>query len=146
MNSVITVQSGFPLSISQPNNNSVIGASYQRPNATGLAVATQGSTQERLNGYLNPAAFSQSAQFSFGNISRFLNVRGPATRNLDLSIFKTFSIRERVKAQFRAEALNATNTPIFGNPNTTYTSAQFGLITTQVNNPRLVQLGVRATF
>ncbi|QOY88117.1 carboxypeptidase-like regulatory domain-containing protein [Paludibaculum fermentans] len=146
VNSVITVQSGFPLSISQPNNNSVIGASYQRPNATGLAVATQGSTQERLNGYLNPAAFSQSAQFSFGNISRFLNVRGPATRNLDLSIFKTFSIRERVKAQFRAEALNATNTPIFGNPNTTYTSAQFGLITTQVNNPRLVQLGVRATF
>jgi hypothetical protein len=51
-----------------------------------------------------------------------------------------------VKAQFRAEALNATNTPYFGNPNTTLTNNQFGVITSQINNPRLIQLGVRATF
>lgn len=146
INAVGIVQSGFPLAISQPNNNSVIGASYQRPNATGIDAATSGSTSDRINGWLNPAAFSQAPQLAFGNVGKFLNVRGPGTRSLDLSVFKTFSILERYRIQFRAEALNATNTPIFGNPNTTLTNAQFGIITTQVNNPRLVQLGLRVTF
>lgn len=146
VNAFGVIQSGYPLSVTQPNNNAVIGASYQRPNATGVSAATEGSTTDRLNGWFNPAAFSQASQFTFGNVSRFLNVRGPGTRNLDLSIFKTFTVKERIRAQFRAEALNATNTPIFGKPNTTYTNSQFGVITTQVNNPRLVQLGVRVTF
>ena len=145
-NAVGILQTGFPLSVTQPNNNSVIGASYQRPNATGISPETSGSTTDRINGWLNPAAFSQAPQFTFGNITRFLNVRGPALFNWDVSVFKTFAIRERIKAQFRAEALNATNTAYFGNPNTTLTNNQFGVITTQINNPRLVQLGVRVTF
>lgn len=146
VNAVTVLQSGFPLSITQPNNNAVAGASHQRPNATGISPITQGPTSARIDGWLKPAAFAQAPQFTFGNVSRFLNVRGPATRNLDLSIFKTFRFRERIRAQFRAEALNATNTPTFGNPNTTLTNPQFGLITNQVNNSRLVQLAVRVTF
>jgi hypothetical protein len=145
-NLVGTLQTGFPLAVSQPNNNSVIGAGYQRPNATGASAATAGSVTDRIGGWLNPAAFSQAPQFTFGNITRFINVRGPSLYNWDVSLFKTFAVRERLKAQFRAEALNATNTPYFGNPNTTLTNNQFGLITAQINNPRLVQLGVRATF
>jgi hypothetical protein len=140
------IQSGYPLSITQPNNNSVIGASYQRPNATGISPETSGFTDQRINGWLNPTAFSQAAQFTFGNISRFINVRGPGQFNWDLSVFKTFSVTERIRAQFRAEALNATNTVYFGTPNTTLTSNQFGLVTGQINNPRMIQLGIRATF
>jgi len=34
----------------------------------------------------------------------------------------------------------------FGYPNTIYTNPNFGRITTQVNNPRLIQLGARFTF
>lgn len=146
INVVGILQSGFPLAVSQPNNNSVVGASHQRPNATGVHPATRGSARARIGGWLNPAAFAQAPQFTFGNLARFLNVRGPATRNLDVSIFKTFNWRERVRAQFRAEALNATNTVTFGNPNTVLTNPQFGLITNQVNNPRLVQLALRLTF
>ena len=40
-NVVSVMQSGYPLAISQPNNNSVIGASTQRPNATGLSPASR---------------------------------------------------------------------------------------------------------
>jgi hypothetical protein len=140
------IQTGYPLSVTQPNNNSVLGASYQRPNATGIDPATSGSTDDRINGWLNPAAFSAAPEFTFGDTSRFLNVRGPGLFNWDLSLFKTFTVRERIKAQFRAEALNATNTVYFGNPNTTVTNASFGLITSQINNPRLVQLGIRITY
>jgi hypothetical protein len=146
VNAFGVIQSGYPLSITQQNNNSVIGGSYQRPNATGVSPETTGSTDDRINGWLNPAAFTQAVQFTFGNISRFIDVRGPSLFNWDLSLFKSFSYRERIKAQFRFEALNATNTPYFGTPNTTLTSSQFGVISSQINNPRLVQLGVRATF
>jgi trimeric autotransporter adhesin len=146
VNAVNIVQTGFPLSVTQPNNNSVIGASYQRPNATGISPGTSGSTDARLSDWINPAAFSLAPAYTFGNTSRFLTLRGPGLYNWDVSLFKSFSIRERVKAQFRAEALNATNTPYFGNPNTTLNSATFGVITSQINNPRMLQLGTRITF
>ena len=146
VNAFSVIQTGFPLLITQPNNNSVIGATYQRPNATGISPETPGSTDQRLNDWLNPAAFSQAPRFTFGDISRFINVRGPGLFNWDLSVFKNFSVTERINAQFRAEAFNATNTPYFGNPNTTFTSATFGVITSQINSPRLLQLGLRATF
>ncbi|MBV9742908.1 MAG: carboxypeptidase regulatory-like domain-containing protein, partial [Acidobacteriia bacterium] len=140
------IQSGYPLSVTQPNNNSVIGASYQRPNATGIPAGTSGSDEQRLNGWLNPAAFSQAPQFTFGDTSRFLDLRGPGLFSWDLSVFKGFSITERVNAQFRAEAFNATNSVYFSTPSTTFTSPTFGVITSQANTPRMLQLGVRATF
>jgi hypothetical protein len=73
-------------------------------------------------------------------------MRGPGQINFDLSLFKTFLMGERFKAQFRAEALNFTNTPTFNGPNTTFTNGSFGFITTQANYPRLLQLGVRMFF
>ncbi|HEX4135106.1 MAG TPA: carboxypeptidase-like regulatory domain-containing protein [Bryobacteraceae bacterium] len=147
LNTFGIIQSGFPLSVTQANANSVIGAGYQRPNATGVSAATSGSTDARLSDWLNPAAFSVAPELTFGDTSRFLNVSGPGLFNIDFSVFKSFTIRERIKAQFRAEALNATNTPYFGNPGTTITSpSSFGVITSQINYPRLVQLGLRFTF
>ena len=146
INAIALIQTGYPLVITQQNNNSSIGATYQRPNATGISPVTSGSIDQRINGWLNPAAFSQAPQYTFGNISRDINARGPGLYNWDISVFKTFSIRERLKAQFRAEALNATNTVYFGEPNTTFGNAAFGVITAQNNNPRMLQLGLRFTF
>jgi hypothetical protein len=148
LNTFGIIQSGFPLQVTQSNSNSLIGASYQRPNATGaVSAATSGSTDSRLGEWLNPAAFSVAPELTFGDTSRFLNVGGPGLFSIDFSVFKSFTIRERIKAQFRAEALNSTNTPYFGNPGTTVTSAStFGVITSQINYPRLVQLGLRFSF
>jgi hypothetical protein len=142
-NVVSVVQSGYPLAISQPNNNSVIGASTQRPNATGTSAAVDAPFAKRIDGWINSAAFSQAAQFSFGNVGRVISLRGPGQVNFDVSLFKTFAIKESLKAQFRAEALNVTNTPTFYGPNTTFTNPAFGLITSQANYPRLIQIGVR---
>jgi hypothetical protein len=148
LNTFGIIQSGFPLQVTQSNSNSLIGASYQRPNATGtVSAATSGSIDSRLGEWLNPAAFSVAPELTFGDTSRFLNVGGPGLFSVDFSIFKSFTVGERVKAQFRAEALNSTNTPYFGNPGTTVTTAStFGVITSQINYPRLVQLGLRFSF
>ena len=47
-------------------------------------------------------------------------MRGPGQVNWDASIFKNFTIKEKLKAQFRTEALNATNTPLFYGPNVSF--------------------------
>lgn len=142
-NAISVMQSGYPLTITQPNDNSVIGASHMRPNGTGLSAVVDKPFAQRLDGWINPAAFAQAPQFTFGNVSRTNPLRGPGQINWDVSIFKTFTLTERLKAQFRAEALNFTNTPMFNGPNTTFTSPQFGLISSQANFSRLIQLGVR---
>jgi hypothetical protein len=51
-----------------------------------------------------------------------------------------------LKAQFRAEALNMMNTPLFRGPETRVGNSNFGKVTSQANFPRMVQLGVRFLF
>lgn len=146
LNAISTFQSGFPLAVVQQNLNSALGTAVQRPNATGVSPTRSGTIQDRLDDYINRAAFSQTPQFSFGNLSRTIPDRGPGQANWDLSLFKTVSVKERYKAQFRAEAINALNTPIFNGPETSLASANFGKITRQANFPRYIQLGVRFFF
>jgi hypothetical protein len=147
VNAISVYQSGFPLQISQStNNNSVFGYASQRPNATGVSPVTSGSLESRLTNYINAAAFSTAPQGTFGNIARTLDMRGPGQANWDVSIFKNFSIVEKFKGQFRAEALNAFNTPMFAAPNTSFGSSSFGRITSQVNFSRMMQLGMRFFF
>jgi hypothetical protein len=141
-----TMQTGFPIAISQSNLNSAEGTGGQRPNATGISPATSGSPEARLGGYINPLAFTQAPAYTFGNVSRTIPMRGPGQAQTDFSMNKTFDVYERLKAQFRFEVFNLTNTPLFDGLNTTFGSATFGQITNQANYPRIVQLGVRFTY
>ena len=146
-NGILTYQTGFPLQITQtPNNNSLFGFDAQRPNATGISPVTSGSLESRLNNYINPAAFSAAPALTFGNLARTIGARGPGQANWDMSLFKTFTITERFKGQFRTSLLNAFNTPLFNAPTTSYGSPGFGVINSQANFSRLLELGVRLYF
>ena len=147
VNAVSIFQTGFPLQITQSTNyNSGFGYASQRPNATGVSPATSGSLESRLNDYINPAAFSRRPEFTFGNVGRTIDMRGPGQVNWDMSVFKNFSIKERLKSQFRTEALNAMNTPLFYGPSTSFGSSSFGKITSQANFSRQLQLALRFSF
>ncbi len=66
--------------------------------------------------YMNPSAFARPALGRFGTAPRTLDgVRGPWAQNLDLSIQKSFRLGESGKRriQFRADALNVLNHPVF---------------------------------
>ena len=69
-------------------------------------------------------------------------IRTEVPTTLDLSLFKTFKIQEKVRVQLRANAYNLANTPIFGGPNTTSGVIGIG----QVNDPRIVELGLKLNF
>lgn len=67
--------------------------------------------------YINPAAFERPALGALGDSPRTLDAgRGPMQNFLDISVQKTFPVRERYRVQFRVDLLNALNHPIFGAP------------------------------
>ena len=78
--------------------------------------------------------------------TRLSGVRGDCMNNFDLSIIKETFFRESMKAQFRAEFLNALNHPMFNNPDTGPTSTAFGTVTSQKNFARRIQLGIKFFF
>ncbi len=145
LNVVGTVRSGLPLNVGQIQNfNGPFGYESQRPNATGVAPQLgSGSPEARLNGAVNPAAFTQAPEFTFGNSTRNIPMRGFGVSQWDLSLFKTVTIKERFKAQFRAEAINAFNTPDFNDPNMTVGSPSFGQVGGERSSPRQMQLDLR---
>jgi hypothetical protein len=148
LNGVSTFQSGYPIGLTTASNltNSLGGGS--RPNYVGgCNYQVSGSAQSRINGWFNTACFTAPPSFTFGNTARALsNLRGPGVNNFDFALFKTTEITERVGLQFRTEVFNLFNRVQFQIPNTTLGVAQFGVISLQANNPRLVQLALRLQF
>ena len=153
VNAITVIQTGFPLAISQnSNNNRAIGTGVQRPNiVAGVSACIGGSPEDHAgaipkSSYLNPAVFTTAPAYTFGNAPRTIGCLSPGYENWDISVFKSFPVRERITFQFRAEALNAFNTPQFRAPNTAVGNSNFGAITQQANFPRYLQLGGRISF
>lgn len=78
--------------------------------------------------------------------SRFSGVRADGPNNWDLSMIKNTQLRESVRLQFRAEAMNLMNHPQFTAPNTTVTSTAFGTVTGEFAWARVVQFGLKILF
>jgi hypothetical protein len=67
-----------------------------------------------------------------GSLGRNI-LRGFGFHQVDLALRRQFSVTERFKIQFRAEAFNLFNHPNFANPNNIFTNAQFGRSTQMLN-------------
>ncbi len=143
-NGITTFQSGTPISISASNTANIFN-NHTRANNNGTSAKLSGPVHERLDRYFNnTTAFSQPLPFTFGNApARLPDIRVDGIRNFDLSLFKDFVLKERMKLQFRSEFLNGFNTPRFGGPNTTVTSSSFGVISSQANAPRQIQFALK---
>jgi len=103
--------------------------------------------------WFNTACFAQPAAGELGNASR-APVTGPDFVNTDFSLIKQFKLPwENMGLNFRAEFFNLFNHTQFATPNSTsslatpdFAGAGFGSISATVNNPRLVQFGLKLTF
>jgi Carboxypeptidase regulatory-like domain len=156
VNGITTLQSGFPLPLTAQATvlQSTFGAGTARPNVVpGCTKTTSGSAQSRLSSWFNKACFTQPDPFGFGNESRtdpILRTAGVA--NWDFSVVKRTQI-ERVALDFNVEFFNIFNRVQFSPPGESYNASTvnaaanlFGVVTNQVNQPRLVQAALRLTF
>ena len=148
--SFFTYDSGLPAAVSSPNfSNSFGGGTTMRPDVTGISTRLPGGRQIKNGGlYFNPAAFTPTPSFQFGNAPRYLaDVRAPGTVNFDMLAARKIQLPEPFSLEFRAEFFNAFNRVQFAGPNTSITSSSFGQIfLNQVNNPREIQASLRLSF
>ncbi|HLJ12939.1 MAG TPA: carboxypeptidase-like regulatory domain-containing protein [Bryobacteraceae bacterium] len=135
---IYTLQTGAPLNWSSANAIYYGGPlNFNRRNANSpsfdIAQFNTNASQQLSD---NVRTFS----------SQFGNLRQDGINDMDASILKNFNFTEQTYLQLRFEAFNAINHPTFGPPNLTLTNKNFGLITTQGNLPRNLQIGARLVW
>jgi len=155
LSSIVTLQSGFPLTPQLSYNPSNNGDTrnpvrpFVNPSFTGPIVLGG------PNHWFNPAAFiaPPSASGFYGNAGRDV-VDGPGLATWDFSVLKNTAIHERMQLQFRAEIFNLLNRANFNTPNLivftpptatnpTGLSGTAGAITSTSTTARQVQFGLK---
>jgi hypothetical protein len=159
-NAIAFWQSGEPFTVTDGQNLiNLPNTSSDRPNM--VAGQSCQASNPSIFDWINYNAFQQQSIGNPGNEGR-AQCYGPSWRGLDFSFFKDFTIKEKYRLSFRAEAYNITNTPNFALPGaaiSTWTvkdnptglptnAGTFGQITaTNVGfTPRVMQLALKMTF
>ena len=165
---ILSVASGLPLRVldgsGQEFGQSAFGAVSEA-----IRIATGGTTAGRfsvapasgcgssasgggsgLNIFADPQAVCNQfrpIQLSVDKTSRGGTLRGFKPWNLDMSLTKKIAITERTSLTFSSAFFNLFNHVNFLDPAVSLQSPQtFGVITTQGNDPRQIQLGLRLDF
>ena len=141
-----TLQAGFPFNVTISSDQANTGAGSQRPNLVGQPSNNCGDGH--IVNCITASAYALPTQYTYGNEGRNL-MTGPGLTNVDASFFKTFSVKERMRVQFRSEFFNFFNTPSFTNPSTTLNfnnTSSFGNITSTRHDNRQLQFGLKVLF
>lgn len=146
------LQTGFPMDF--PNNGNLEARSaklsdeQRRKQAEGNGRKYWDVSYDK---WFDVTLFPRSAQpaFTLRSFStRFPDVRAQGVKSAEISIYKQFTITERVRWQIRADAYNAFNHPWFGQPATTnVTDSRFGQLNADMNNEtRIIALVMKIVF
>ena len=96
--------------------NWVPGVNPKPAHQSAKCEAGSGAQYGCLNEWFNPAAFSQPASGTFGDVRRNV-LYGPGTNTVNLSAFKEFALpREGMRLKLSCAATNAFNHAAFSNP------------------------------
>jgi Carboxypeptidase regulatory-like domain len=98
--------------------------------------------------FIDRNAFVSPTAFTYGDTppTHAHGMRVPHLFNQDLSVSRTFRIRENMKFEFGADAFNVFNNVRFGGIATNITNASFGRVTSQANTPRVIQFKAKIAF
>jgi hypothetical protein len=151
LNTIASLSTGTPFTVYDSANVSLQGSA---PEISGFyssrpdLIADPNAGPHTPNQWVSRSAFQQlnpvTQAGQFGNEGRNV-VRGPGIEDVDLSLFKNFTIGEDMRIQFRAECFNLLNHANLGLPENDLESPAFGQIL-QAGPPRLLQLGLKFIF
>ena len=144
-NGIVRVASGSPFTITQSTNGANTDVGAFRPNTVGNPRLSNRTVAK----YFNTSAFVVNAPiggvYQFGTTGRN-TVFGPGTVETDFSLYRNIAVKERWQTQFRAEAFNVFNHPIFSNPGAVLGTSSFGIITSTAVDGREIQFALRLSF
>jgi outer membrane receptor protein involved in Fe transport len=162
VNGLFGAYSGRPFTVTSSDTSLNLPGSNQMADQVKDEVDIPGGIGS-TNSWFDPLAFRPVTQARFGTAG-FNSMRGPGYVNVDMSVFRDFSLGGSRELQFRLEIFNLTNTPHFGQPNGNVSNLQlnpdgtirslggFSTITSTANtgregiDERLIRLGLRFGF
>jgi hypothetical protein len=150
-----TLYTGFPITISGPDNANVNALAARANRYRALKIVDRsvhnwfGTDPSAVpcSGASNGAcAYGPELPNTFGTAGVGTE-RGPAFRNMDLSLFKTFVLTEGGQSlDFRSDFFNAFNIASYEDPASSVSSTNFGQITSTRSLQREIQLSARYHF
>lgn len=144
----VTLATGTPLSISHANGRPVRTSNPKIEGKISERIGDRISGGRPTNPYFNVNAFTPLIdQYQIAPDGPTLDeLRAPGQSSLNASIFKSFPIREKIRAEIRLEGTGVTNTPNHAAPGTNMNQlATFGVITSAGGN-RAMQGALRFVF
>jgi len=143
LSGILTMHSGNPFDVTVSNGDTAgTGNGTERAN---LVLSNPYLSGEGPVNYLNANAFAIPALATFGNLGRN-SLRTPWAHNFDISLLRRFPVTERGNLEFRVDAFNASNSVIYGGPQSTLGNTNFGVITGTANTERQVQFSMKLVF
>ena len=147
LSGLFIAQSGVPLGIGGNGNllNTPGNSAFVNLNGSNTVLGGLGPG----NFYFDTSVYSLPAAGVQGNMKRNSGPEGPGFWQLDMSLFKRFSVGGSRFAEFRVDAFNATNSVRWGNPSTGYSVAAgntFGQVTGTNGSQRQLRFGGRFVF
>jgi hypothetical protein len=139
ISAIVSASSGFPRTAYTGTDVSNTGGGQDRPNVVAGQDPNLPADERTPARWFNTGAFVTQAFGTWGNAGRN-TFYGPGIFSIDTSIIRNFPIRSR-SLQFRFEAFNALNQPVWGDPNTTLSSPLSGSITSTRKPMRELQVG-----
>jgi hypothetical protein len=143
ISAIVNKSSGFPrdpaVGVDVPNT----GSQTYRPNVVSGQDPNDGP--RTIQQWFNTAAFARPADFTYGNAERN-SVIGPGIFNTDMSLIRNFGLGGLRSLQFRLEAFNVFNNPIWGDPVMALTNPLYGTINSTRSPMRELQIGVKFSF
>ena len=149
---ILKIKSGQYFTVTSGTDVALTTAAGQTPNL--VSGVSPYAANKSVDGWLNKSAFVAAAPGTYGNLG-YNNLLGPGAIQIDVSLARTFTIREGQTLQFRAEAFNVPNHLNPSNPVSTLNSADFGKIlknSTAAQNgqaagdPRILQFALKYVF
>ena len=126
--------------LNNPDGGSLL-AGFNRNNFDFASIANPNPNLR----YIRPGVFTDHKPFTLGTAGFTSDVREPWSLNEDFGFRKAFAIREGMKVEIRAELLNAFNRHFFGVIITDVNNPRFGQFTS-VSGNRTGQIGMRLDF
>ena len=139
---IVTLLSGVPQDHTINVNSTNVGGASR---GDVVAPANLPPGERTIDRWFNTTFVVPSAPGVFGNAGRNL-IDGPGRSNLDIMVARNFGLPwEGHVVQFRFESFNFTNTPAFGQPNTSVGTPGVGLINA-ADDPRRIQFALKYSF
>ena len=155
----VTMRSGKPFNVTSGKDDNVDGNNNDRPNVLSgkseRVLGPGGSRQQQLAQWFDTTAYCEvgtagcpvgGGTSGLDGLVRPNSLDAPGYKNVNASLFRDFTVYERLKFQVRGEATNVFNFVNLNAPGGNMSSpSSFGVVTT-AGTMRVIQIGARATF